>query len=109
MEYTYNEHGFLISQKNITGTSDAEVVTQFQEWEIPKQETVGSDTVPYHEYDLIGNLVEINHPESYVIKMIYDEIGQMLTRSYRDNNTDMLHSEKFTYEPGGEIVTYTNP
>ncbi len=39
-----------------------------------------------------------------------DAMGRMLTRSYQDDaDSSKIHTEKFTYGPGGEIATYTNP
>ncbi len=34
----------------------------------------------------------------------YDAMGRMLTRSYQDDaDSSKIHTEKFTYGPGGEI------
>jgi YD repeat-containing protein len=81
IEYTYNEQGLLISQKQITGTSDPDVITQL-------------------EYNPDGELIRQTDQFG-----THDPREQILSRTDRDP----VDNEKFTYEPGGQIATYINP
>jgi RHS repeat-associated protein len=64
-----------------------------------------------HKYNLFGDLIEVMDPRGHLAKMDYDAIGQKLQARRYDaaNPTVPLQTESFTYEPGGQVATYTNP
>jgi RHS repeat-associated protein len=62
-------------------------------------------------HDAFGNLTEVDDPNGNATTMNYDAMGQMLGRQVHSGaaGAAVLSSEAFTYEPGGEIATHTNP
>ncbi len=116
VEYTYNEEGLLIHKKQITGTSDPDVVMQFEynsNGELTKQtDELG---ITHYLHDLLKKQIMIerrNKADELLdrkvmhygfsqydianlakvsssesrVQVTYDAIGQMLSRTYRDHN-----------------------
>lgn len=63
----------------------------------------------FYEYDGIGNLVKARDQMGNYSRMAYNALGQMVERrSYAPNNAASLATERFAYEPGGQVSTHTN-
>ena len=78
-------------------------------WQIPGNQSEKPYSIAY-KHDPLGNLTEVSHPNGHLTKMTYDPKGQMLSHSYQDAiDSSKLHNERFTYGPGGDVVTYTDP
>ncbi len=67
----------------------------------------------FYKHNFFGDLVEIRDARRNSTVMTYDGIGQMLTRQsydgYANAGGTLKATESFTYEPGGQIATQTNP
>ena len=73
-----------------------------------------------NQYDLFGDLLSVIDPNGNTTQMGpaptgnsppagYDAIGRMLSRQHYDASGVLKSTEAFTYEPGDQIASYTNP
>ncbi len=62
-------------------------------------------------HDKYGNMTEVLDPRRNTTTMTYDKVGQMLSRAVHTGGSSgpVVSSESWTYEPGGEVATATNP
>ena len=81
VEYTYNEHGLLVSQKRITGNSDPDVVTEF-------------------EYNSRGELTK-QIDDSGISIYIHDSVNKQIRMERRDKAGTLLASQTTHYNPSG--------
>jgi len=68
-----------------------------------------SPAITSHRYNLFGNLVETTLPNQSVVSMTHDANGRMSQRVVRDSSANLLAQESWTYEPGDQVATHTDP
>lgn len=62
----------------------------------------------FQEFDGFGNVTRTIDPRGVAVTNAWDAIGQLLVQSVLETNGNLLKSEQFTYEPGGQISTGTD-
>lgn len=65
----------------------------------------------FFKHDRFGNLTEVVDARGNLMRMVYDDIGQMTGRHRYQGRTagTELSAEFFDYEPGGKVFTHVNP
>ncbi len=72
----------------------------------------GGYSTSVYRYDAFGNLIQSWDTFGNLTSMEYDAIGQLLVRNFHVGEgaeSDILASEQFKYEPGGQVAEYKSP
>jgi len=77
--------------------------------EAPRGDALYAST--FQKFNYFGDLTDIIDPRQNWTHMEYDDIGRLKVRKFYHGNTNgtLKAKEEFTYEPGDQIATYTNP
>ncbi|EEF59768.1 YD repeat protein [Pedosphaera parvula Ellin514] len=66
-------------------------------------------SISFFEYDPFGNLIKAIDPRGNYQRMKYDAVGQLIEqRSYAAQTGLALATNRFAYEPGGQVAFATN-
>ena len=65
-------------------------------------------SIVFKEYDGFGNLKRTIDPRGVVVTNTWDALGRLLRQSVIETNGNILKTEGFAYEPGGQVVRSTN-
>ena len=59
-------------------------------------------------HDPLGDLVQITGPQGNYVVQGFDAIGQLLQQVFYASNGVALSTNRFAYEPGGQVSSATN-
>jgi len=62
----------------------------------------------FRTFDGFGNQTSVTDPRGVVITNLFDALGRVLQRQVLETNGSVLTTEKFAYEPGGQVTATTN-
>ena len=63
----------------------------------------------FNQYDKFGNLTLAVDPRGAMTTNKWDALGRLVQQQHLDTNgVTLLASEGFAYEPGGQVISYTN-
>lgn len=83
VSYTYDSMGYCISKRDDVGTTR-------------------------YRYDMLGRLIDVLRPDGSRIIYEYDNKGDIISKIYRDKDSNASEKETFMYDRDNRVISYNN-